>query len=172
MPNTAIPRDTVHQHSEECSDMTMGFQTIATRLLRSQNRLKNFMEQNFTDVDPMAGQVALYMLSVSMRVFEQVGGRMKKINSGDIKSAQKKVHSAVDSLLPLDSDFPTRAKGVEWRAQPNLLDEILWALYERDDDEKKEEEEAVLDDKQSAMIYIMLWTAIEALDAKWVPPNE
>ena len=168
MPNSAIPREIVHQHSEACSDMSMGFQTIATRLLRSQSRLKNFMEQNFTDVDPLAGQVALYMLSVSMRVFEQVGGRMKKINSNDIKFSQQKVQNSLDALLPLDADFPNRAKQVEWRSQPNLLDEILWALYERDDEKK--DEEAVLDDKQSAMVYIMLWTAIEALDAKWISP--
>ena len=37
--------------------------------------------------------------------------------------------------------------------EEHLLDEILWALYERED---KKEQEEVLDPKQSAMIYIML----------------
>ncbi len=166
MTNPVIPRDRVHEYAEACSEMGMGFQPIATRLLKDQNRLKTFMEQNFTEIDPLAGQVALYMLSVCMRIFDQVGGRMKKVNGIDLKKAQKKVNAEVEKLLPLDKGFPDRAKEISWRSQPNVLDEILWALYERKDEEKKEEE-AVLDDKQSAMIYLMLWTSVECLEGKW-----
>ena len=72
----------------------------------------------------------------------------------------------LDTLLPIDEDFPNRAKGIEGRAQPHLLDEILWALYERNEEDRKKEE-TMLDDNQSAMIYLMLWTSVEALDGKW-----
>ena len=164
MANPVIPREEVHRAAESCSDMGMEFQTIAARLLRSQSRLKTFMESNFSEIDPQTGQVALYMLAVSMRVFEEQGGRLKKINSSDLRTAQQKVNAAVDELLPLDENFPTRAKAVEWRQQPHLLDEILWALYERED---QQEEESPLNEQQSAMIYLMLWTAVEALNSKW-----
>ena len=166
MPNPAIPREEVHSFSEECSDMGLDFQSIATRLLKQQNRLKSFIEKNFSKIDPLAGQVATYMLSVCIRVFEKKGGRLKKVNSDDLLSAQKRVNQAVGSILPLDDDFHVRAKTLDSRVQEHLLDEILWALYERDD---KKEEEQILDPKQSAMIYIMLWTCVEALDTKWVP---
>ena len=33
------------------------------------------------------------------------------------------------------------------------------------------EEEVKMDDGQSAMIYMMLWAAVEALDARWSPPS-
>ncbi|MEC7984805.1 MAG: hypothetical protein VX278_06560 [Myxococcota bacterium] len=166
MPNPAIPREEVHRFSEECSDMGMDFQSVASRLLKPQNRLKSFMEKNFSKIDPVAGQVATYMLSVCIRVFEKKGGRLKKVNRDDLLAAQKSVNQAVSGILPLDEDFHSRAKELDSRIQEHLLDEILWALYERED---QKEEEQVLDAKQSAMIYIMLWTCVEALDAKWTP---
>jgi len=166
MPNPAIPREEVHAYSEECSDMGLEFQSVATRLLKDQKSIKNYIEKQFSKVDPLAGQVANYMLSVCIRVFEQKGGRLKKVNNADINIAQRKVNAAVDALLPLDDDFSNRAKAYEGRAQPHLLDEILWALYERED---KNKDEQMLSEKQSALIYIMLWTAVEALDTKWRP---
>ena len=166
MPNPAIPREEVHAYSEACSDMGLEFQAIASRLLKEQSSLKNFVDKSFAKIDPLAGQIATYMLSVCIRVFEQKGGKLKKINQADISKAQKVVQRSVSSLLPADDEFHTRAKAIEDRAQNHLLDEVLWALYERD--EMKEEEQA-LDAKQSALIYIMLWTAVEALDSKWRP---
>ena len=64
----------------------------------------------------------------------------------------------------------SRAKAVEGRAQPHLLDEVIWALYERDEDEQKEGEQE-LEDSTSALMYILLWTAVEALDGCWTPPK-
>jgi hypothetical protein len=46
---------------------------------------------------------------------------------------------------------------------------VLWALYERAGEEKKEGEMDV-DPEKSALIYLMLWTAIEALDLVWAAP--
>ena len=166
MPNPAIPREEVHAYSEACSDMGLEFQTIAARLLKEQSSLKNFVDKSFSKIDPLAGQIATYMLSVCIRVFDQKGGKLKKINKSDIFTAQKKVQKEVGNILPADDDFHTRARSIEDRAQSHLLDEVIWALYERD--ERKEEEQA-LDAKQSALIYIMLWTAVEALDSKWRP---
>ena len=166
MSKPTLSRDDVHRISESCSDMEMGFQPIATRLLREQSSLKNFIESNFKKIDPMVGQIAVYMLSVCVRVFEQSGTRIKKVNKTDIAIAQKKVQAQIDALLPPDEGFCERAKAVSGRTQEHLLDEILWALYER---EERKEEEANLDPKQSALIYIILWTCVESLHQKWKP---
>lgn len=169
MANPAIPRDDVHRLAEACSDEGEAFQSTATRLVKQQRRLTRYIEQNVQHLGPMPAQVALYMLTVSMRIFEQTGGRMSKVTTRDIDAAAEKIQAVTDSLLPADGGFVDRVKAVEWRAQPHLLDEILWALYERDEDDKKEGE-VDLEDNESALTYLVLWLAVEALDAKWRPP--
>lgn len=171
MSNPAIPRDVVHLHAEACSDEGDAYQSTASRLIKQQRRLSRFFEQNHEPLGPMATQVAIYMLSVCMRVFEQVGGRMRKVNGADIEAAQARVQAKVGALLPADRGLGARAKEVEGRAQPHLLDEVIWALYERNEDEEKENEQA-LDDGTSALMYILLWTAVEALDSCWTPPKD
>lgn len=168
MANTAITREIVHSLAEACSDQGEAFQPVATRLIKHQRRLSRFFEQNVAEMGPMASQVGLYMLSVSLRVFDQVGGRMSKVNGDAINAATAKVQAAAADLFPADATFNERAKNVEWRAQPNLLDEILWALYERDD---KTDGEVDLEPEKAALVYLMLWAAIEALDANWKAPD-
>jgi hypothetical protein len=93
---------------------------------------------------------------------------LSKVNSDDIHTATAKVQGAAADLFPADDSFVERAKGVDWRAQPHLLDEILWALFERDD---KTEGEVDLEPEKAALVYLMLWAAIEALDANWTAPS-
>ena len=168
MANPAINREKVHALAEACSDEGEAFQPIASRLIKHQRRLSRFFEQNVAEMGPMASQVGLYMLSVSLRVFDQVGGRMGKVNGADLGAATVKVQQAAASIFPADDSFHERAKGIEWRAQPHLLDEILWALFERDD---KTEGEVDLEPDKAALVYLMLWAAIEALDANWTAPE-
>ena len=168
MTNPAINRDKVHTLAEACSDQGEAFQPIATRLIKHQRRLSRFFEQNVAEMGPMASQVGLYMLSVSLRIFDQVGGRMGKVNGEDLNAATAKVQSAAAGIFPADDEFEVRAKAIEWRAQPHLLDEILWALFERDE---KAEGEVDLEPDKAALVYLMLWAAVEALDANWKAPE-
>lgn len=163
---TVLSREVVHQHSEACSEMGEAFQSIAMRLTKEQKRLLKYLEEQFQKFDPLAGQIAMYMATVCVRVFEETGTRLRKVNSEDIRAAEKYVGAYVSKLLPADDGFSERAKELE-RAQPHLMDEILWALYDRDEEEKLQDE-AVLNPKQSAQIYILLWVAVEALNTKWV----
>ena len=169
MSNPAIDRDRVHTLAEACSDEGESFQTTASRLIKRQRRLSRFFEQNVGPMGPMAAQVGLYMLSVSLRIFEQVGGRMDKVNGADLNAATVKIQGQAESLLPADDGFVSRAKAVEWRAQPHLLDEILWALFERDE---KNEGEVDLEPENAALVYLMLWAAVECLDANWRAPAD
>ena len=163
--STIIPRDEVHKHSEACADMGENFQTIAMRLTKRQKRLIKYLEESFAGVDPLAGQIAMYMATVCMRVFEESGGDMRKVNSQDIRMAEAKVKPLLSQVLPKGNGFSERAKAVE-RSQPHLMDEVLWALFDRAEEEQREDE-MPLDPKQSAHIYLMLWVAVEALNSKW-----
>jgi len=167
MPNPAIPRDQVHTLAEACSDEAEAFQSTAARLIKHQRRLSRFFEQNVGPMGPMAAQVGLYMLSVSLRIFDQIGGRLDKVTSGELNAATARVNAAADTVLPGDDGFVARCKAIDWRAQPDLLDEILWALFERED---RNDGEVDLEPDKSAMVYMMLWVAVEALDANWRAP--
>lgn len=167
--NPVITRDEVHYHSEQCSDAPEAFQAVAPRLLKKQRRLSRFFEQNAEPLGLVAGQVALYMLSVCLRVVDQVGGRMYKVNSNHIEAATARVNDALSEVFPADAGFFERAKNYSDRAQPHLLDEVLWALYERPDENA---EQAHLEDHQKALIYVLLWTAVEAMDMVWQAPSE
>jgi hypothetical protein len=168
MSNPAILRPQVHRLAEACSSEGEAFQSTATRLIKQQRRLSRFFEQNFEPMGPMAGQVSMYMLSVSIRIFEQTGGQLRKVPGRDIDEATARIMAAADALLPADDGFAARARAVSWRAQPHLLDEVLWALFDRDE---KQEAEVDLEPGISAMVYLMLWAAVEALDLSWTPPK-
>ena len=174
MSNPAIYRHQIHRLSNACSADQEAFQSTATRLIKHQRRLSRLIELSFAglNLDPqvrfVTAQVAVYMLSVSLRVYEQVGGRLRKATSDDINAATQRIQSVTGSLLPADAQFAERARQVEWRAQPNLLDEILWALFERD---PSTEEEVNLPADVSALVYMTLWVCVEALDSNWTPPK-
>jgi len=166
MSNPAILRPQVHRLAEACSSEGEAFQSTANRLIKEQRRLSRFFEQNFAPMGPMAGQVSIYMLSVTIRIFDQTGGRLRKVTGRDLDAATAKIQAVTDSLLPADDGFAERARAVAWRAQPHILDEIMWALFERS---TRKEGEVDLEVENSAMVYLMMWSAVEALDACWSP---
>jgi hypothetical protein len=168
MPNPAIPRDDVHRLAEACSDDPQTFEPVAVRLSRAQRRVGRFVEANAQELGAQSAQIALYMSAVCMRIFEQIGGRMQKVNGRDLDQASARISEVVGELYPVDDDFPARCKAVEWRAQPHLLDEVLWALFEK---EEKEEGEVDLELEHSALVYLTMWAAVEAMDSRWAPPK-
>lgn len=168
MPNPAMTREDVHRLAEACSDSGEDFQRVATRLLKEQRRLTKFFEQNVGALGGQSGEVALYMYAVILRIFEQYGGRMRKVSGSVINDASGRVNAATAQVMPFDSGLPGRVRALDWRAQPHILDEALWALFERDD---KEEGEVDVEDEQGALLFLLLWVATEALDASWSSPD-
>jgi len=173
MAQPIISREEVHAYAEACSDDPVAFQPIATRLVRDQKRLVRFIEQNAAALGQEAAQVAVYMTSVCLRVFDRVGGRLDKVPGRDLDLGAARISAVVDTLLPADEHLPERVRQVEWRAQPHLLDEILWALYERDEEEKKEgEESGKLPPDKAAVLFLAMWAVVEAMNANWKPPAD
>ena len=163
-----IPRDQVHELAEACADAGESFRGVASRLLKSQNTITSFLTRNLAHLDPATREVVLYMFSVSIRVLDQVGGRFRKAKTSQINAAAARVKEQVDAILPFDKGFPERVRTVEWRGQPHLLDECLWALFERDE---KEEDEVDVPHDQAGLMFMLLWVAIEALNENWTPPK-
>lgn len=170
MSNTAIPRDHVHRLSEACADAGMSFQPAAKRALENQSRLVRFFRGNLPQMAAQPGEVSLYLLAVIVRIFEQCGGKVERVAAPEIERATAKVHAAAKAagLFPVTADFPARVRSVADRAQPHILDEALHALFER---EERKDQEIEMDAEQSALVFLMLWAATEALDAAWRAPR-
>ena len=128
MANPAINREKVHALAEACSDQGEAFQPVATRLIKHQRRLSRFFEQNVAEMGPMASQVGLYMLSVSLRIFDQVGGRMGKVNGDDLNAATAKENGDLSKHFNV-SGIPAAAvvKGgkIVWRGHPGRLSDDM-----------------------------------------------
>ena len=168
MPNPAIPRDEVHALAEACADSTDSFRNTAQRLLKNQKRLTNFIQKNMVHLEAETREVVLYMYAVTLRIFEQKGGRLKKVSGSQIDSTSARINETLSGLTPFDKSFPDRLRTVATRAQEHLLDECLWALFEK---EEKEEGEVEVDPNQAGLMFLLLWVAVETLDANWAPPS-
>ncbi len=168
MANPPISREDVHELAEACSDMGADFQRVATRLLKGQRRLTKFFEKNVGQLGGQSGEVALYMFAVILRIFEAYGGRVRKVAGRQIDEASDRVNGVVALLQPFDEAFAERVRTVEWRAQPHVLDEALWALFERED---KIEGEVDVEPEQGALLFLLIWVATEAVDACWTSPD-
>lgn len=167
MPNPFIPRARVHAWSEEIGAAPESNQAPITRLLKDQRRLSKFVEENAKGMSTgVTGGVAVYLIGVILRMFDLAGGRMRNVTWEDVRAAEKRVQGMVDQLLPVDDGLVARARAVP-RSQPHILDEALYALFERE----VKDEEAAVDDTESLKIYLLLWVATEALDANWTPPK-
>ncbi|MCB9742114.1 MAG: hypothetical protein H6741_00595 [Alphaproteobacteria bacterium] len=168
MSNPAIPRADVHRFSEECSDAGDDYRGVATRLIRDQKPLANFIQANMPHMKGEAGEVSMYMFSVILRIFERAGGRLKKVPQRAAVEAAGRLRPTIATLMPFDEGLPERLRAVEGVSQPHILGECIWALYER---EEKQEGEIDVPADQAGLILVLLWAAVEALNASWRPPS-
>lgn len=170
MPNAYIPRDTVHAWSETIGDAPEAHQTALTRLLKEQRRLTRFIEENAENMQPATAGVSIYLTGVIVRMFDLAGGRLRSATWAQIREAEAKVNAALEGLMPFDDGFAERARTTH-RAQAHILDEAIYALFERDRD-AEEDEEANLDTMETVKTYLMLWVVTEVLDANWKPGKD
>lgn len=165
--NPTLSRDFVHSRSEECATLGTRFQTQARRLLDSQPNLLRFFKGNLAAMAPDTGEVSLYLLSVVVRLYTVAGGKLAKVSSSDVSAATARLAAVAPQLLPADAGFPERVRALGSRSQPHILDEALWALFERSE---KQAGEVDLAPAQAVRVFFMLWAAVEALEGAWTPP--
>jgi hypothetical protein len=166
MGNPYISRTDVHAWSEQIAETPELHQSALVRLLKTQRRLTRFIEENSTDMQPATAGISQYMVGVCTRLFDMAGGTLRGATWQQVRTAQAKIQAAVSDLLPLDDDFPTRARAAD-RAQPHILDEALMALFETPVTSDEEEPEP----SELLKIYLLMWVAIEVLDHNWTAPR-
>jgi hypothetical protein len=166
MPNAFMPRAQIHAWSEAIGNEAESHRSAITRLIRDQRRLTKFVEENAKSMSGVTGGIAVYLIGVILRMYDLAGGRTRNVTWEDIRAAEQYVQGQVDKLLPVDAGLVERARSVT-RAQPHILDEALYALFER----KPEDQETRIDDTESLKVYLLLWVATEALDRNWTPPK-
>jgi hypothetical protein len=165
--NPALPRPWVTKVSEECADLGVNFSNAARRLLDEHTRLVRFFKANVGQMEGQTSEVALYLLAVVLRIFDRAGGRVGRVGSAEIEAATQRILKEGKALLPFDDGFADRVRGVSWRAQPAILDEALFALFER---QNRKDNEVPVEPEQAGRIFLMLWAATEAMDAAWRAP--
>jgi len=165
MSKPIIPREQVHAWSEAIGQNPMEHQAALQRLLKSQRRISRFVEENAESMDMGTGGVAMYLIGVILRIYDLAGGEIRSASWAQVREAEAKIQAAVPQLLPLDDKLPERARAIDWRAQPHILDEALMALFERASKEGEED----LDNTESFKVYMLMWVATEVLASNWKP---
>ena len=168
MPNPFLPRELVHEWSEEIGAQGPEHRTALNRVLKDQRRLTRFLEENREDLEPATAGVTVYLFGVLARIYDLAGGRLKSATWQQVREAARRVRAVAPELLPADEGFPERVRAIEWRAQPHILDEALMSLFER---ETTQEQEVDLDPNESAKVFLLMWVANEVLDQNWTPPH-
>lgn len=166
MANPFLPRAQVHAWSEAIGEQHDDHKSPITRLIREQRRLSRFVEENARSMTGPTGGIAVYLIGVVLRMYDLAGGRLRNATWDDVRAAEQRVQALVDQLLPIDDGLVARARTLP-RAQPHILDEALYALFERE----VRDGEPDLDKGESLKIYLLMWVATEALDANWTPPK-
>jgi hypothetical protein len=164
--NPWLSREQVHAWSEAMGEDPAPHQAAIQRLLRDQRRLSRFVEENAKSLTGVTGGVAVYLIGVVLRMFELAGGRLRTVTWDDVRAAERRVGARAAELVPVDGTFVERARAMD-RRQPHVLDEALYALFERD----TKDGEAAMDPEECAKVYFLLWVAVEALDANWTAPR-
>lgn len=168
MANSFIPRENVHDWSEEIGNAYEEHAPALNRLVKGQKRLSGFVAANGQELGPQITGVAVYLISVVLRIFDLAGGRVKGVRWSDIHAASKKVAAVTGDIFPVDEDFSARVRAVEWRAQPHILDEALRALVDRPESDD-DDEGSGLESEDAAKIFMIMWVAVECLDGRWSP---
>ena len=161
-----IPRAKVHDWIRDIEHNKRGHKDAINLLLTRQRTLSRYVHKSAGEIQLGSRRAVLFIQGALLRVFDLAGGRVRKVSSEQIADAQTRVGEAVPELLPIDDGFVERMRGIEWRAQPHILDEAWMALFERDVDS---EEEVALEPEESLKLFLCMWVATEVLDGNWKP---
>lgn len=93
------------------------------------------------------------------------GGTVGEVTATELRAARRRVENLLVRMEGATGTFVERARSVQ-RAQPHLLDEVLYALFER------RSPDSSLSDAERAEIYRRVWVAIEAVAGRWTPPED
>ena len=159
MANAYIGRVQIHAWIDDIDDDKAAHKAAINYLLTSQRALSRFVAVQAGQVGVGSRRKILFIQGAILRVFDLAGGKISKITTEHIADAEEKITGVAGEMLPLDDDFAERVRGVAWRGQPHLVDELLMSLF----DDKE------LDVREIAKLFFLMWVVVEAVDNAWTP---
>lgn len=157
-----IPRAKVHDWIRDIEHNKRGHKDAINLLLTRQRTLSRYVHKSAGEIQLGSRRAVLFIQGALLRVFDLAGGRVRKVSSEQIADAQTRVGEAVPALLPVDDGFVERMRGIDWRAQPHILDECVVSLFDDPD----------LDREQMVRLFLLAWIVVEVANEAWNPPEE
>jgi len=160
LANPFVPRHQIHSWIDDIDAKKAAHKTAINYLLTSQRLLSKYVTRGAGQVGVGSRRKILFIQGAILRIFDLAGGKIRKVTSQDIADAEERIGAVAGDMLPLDDNFASRVRGVDWRRQPHLVDELLLSLFEGEED---------LDPKEMAKLFFLMWVVVEAVDAAWRP---
>jgi hypothetical protein len=136
------------------------------RLAKLQPALLAYVLGETEEVSPEAAELANYLFFVIARMFYAAEPKLRKVTFEAVESIASEVETAVASLAGAHDKFLERAAAALCERQPNVFRYLTEAVMEAPEDE--DDPLPLTPDDQGA-IFLILATAIKALDERGLP---
>lgn len=167
MANPHIPAEHARAVMKDIADRPKTHQLAVANAVSRYRRLGRFIKDNAAHLGTRHGVGGAYAMGVVIRVFETAGGKLLPMDEADILAAERRVSEVAVGLFPADTGFGDRLRAVPWRAQPGVLDVLIEDMFL-----PAPEGEEPRDLLALAQVFLLVWVAVEALDACWIPPDQ
>jgi hypothetical protein len=132
----------------------------------SQPDLLTFVMETSKEMGREVRELAIYMLVVVYRMFQEAHGKINKISSEEIIECYKHNESLMERLEGADEKFLDRIADAQASRQPHVVKYVADALMEEDE----EVDAVVLTEEQKGFLFLLLKTVIDVLDQKGMKP--
>jgi hypothetical protein len=130
------------------------------KISNSQPQLLAFVTESTQEMNREARELAIYMLVVVYRMFQEAHGKINKISSEEIIKCYEQNESLLERLEGAHDKFLDRVANVQASRQPYVVRCVADALMEEDEGE----DAVVLTEEQKGFLFLVLKAVIDALD--------
>lgn len=129
---------------------------------KSQPELLAFLMESAKEIGQEGRELAIYMLLVVYRMFQEAHGKIKKISSKEIIGCYEHNKGLIERLEGTHEKFLYRVASAQTSRQPYVVKYVVDALMEEDGGE----EAVALTDEQKGVLFLLLKTVVDVLDQK------
>jgi len=129
----------------------------------SQPELLTFVMEMSKAMGREVRELAIYLLVVVYRMFQEAHGKVNKVSSEEIIECYKHNEGLIERLDGTHEKFLERVASVQTSSQPHVVKYVVDALMEED-----EEVDVSLTEEQKGFLYLLLKTVIDVLDQKGI----
>ena len=132
------------------------------KMNNKQPELLAFVVESSKEMGRGVSELALYLLVVVSRMFQETHAKIKKISSEELIECYKQNEGLMERLDGAQERFLDRIAGLQSSKQPHVLKYIADALMEEDEGEDAVE----LTEEVKGLLFLSLKTVIDVLDQK------